>query len=34
VRTLLVREPGDLMSDQGGGLPSLARIGKARSRSR
>ena len=33
VRTLLVREPGDLMSDQGGS-PSLARIGKARSRSR
>ena len=33
VQTLLVREPGDLMSDQGG-LPSLARIGKARSRSR
>jgi hypothetical protein len=33
VRTLLVREPGDLMLDQGGLLP-LARIGKARSRSR
>ncbi len=33
VRTLLVREPGDLMSDQGGS-PSLARTGKARSRSR
>ncbi|MEJ2116649.1 MAG: hypothetical protein P8Y36_01600 [Alphaproteobacteria bacterium] len=33
VRTLLVREPGGLMSDQGG-LPSLARIGKVRSRSR
>ena len=33
VRTLLVREPGDLMSGQGG-LPPLARIGKARSRSR
>jgi hypothetical protein len=33
VRTLLVREPGDLMSDQGGSL-SLARIGKARSQSR
>ena len=33
VRTLLAREPGDLMSDQGG-LPPLARIGKARSRSR
>ena len=33
VRTLLVREPGDLMSDQGGAL-SLARIGKARSQSR
>ena len=26
VQTLLVREPGDLMPDQGGGLPSLARI--------
>jgi hypothetical protein len=33
VRTLLAREPGDLMSDQGGS-PPLARIGKARSRSR
>ena len=33
VRTLLVREPGDLMLDQGGS-PPLARIGKARSRSR
>jgi hypothetical protein len=33
VRTLLVREPGDLMSDQGG-APPLARTGKARSRSR
>ncbi len=33
VRTLLARESGDLMPDQGG-LPSLARIGKARSRSR
>ncbi len=33
VRTLLVREPGDLMPDQGG-LLSLARTGKARSRSR
>ena len=33
VRTLLVREPGDLMPGQGG-LPSLARIGKARSQSR
>jgi len=33
VRTLLARESGDLMSDQGG-LPSLARTGKARSRSR
>ncbi len=33
VQTLLVREPGDLMLDQGGS-PSLARIGKARSRSR
>ena len=33
VRTLLVREPGDLMLDQGGS-PLLARTGKARSRSR
>ena len=33
VRTLLVREPGDLMPDQSG-LPPLARTGKARSRSR
>jgi hypothetical protein len=33
VRTLLVREPGDLGIGQDG-LPSLARIGKARSRSR
>ena len=33
VQTLLVREPGDLMSDQGG-APPLARTGKARSRSR
>ena len=33
VQTLLVREPGDLMSGQGG-LPLLVRIGKARSRSR
>jgi len=33
VRTLLVREPGDLMSGQGG-APPLVRIGKARSRSR
>jgi hypothetical protein len=33
VQTLLVREPGDLMPDQGGS-PPLARIGKARSRSR
>ena len=33
VWTLLVREPGDLMPDQDG-PPSLARIGKARSRSR
>ena len=33
VRTLLAREPGGLMSDQGGSQP-LARIGKARSRSR
>ncbi len=33
VRTLLVREPGDLMLDQGGS-PLLTRIGKARSRSR
>jgi hypothetical protein len=33
VQTLLVREPGDLMLDQGGS-PPLARTGKARSRSR
>ena len=33
VRTLLVREPGDLMLDQGGS-PPVARTGKARSRSR
>ena len=33
VRTLFVREPRDLMVDQGG-MPSLTRIGKARSRSR
>ena len=33
VRTLLVREPGDLMSGQSG-APLLVRIGKARSRSR
>ena len=33
VRTLLAREPGDLMLDQGGS-PLLARTGKARSRSR
>ena len=33
VRTLFVREPRDLMVDQDG-MPSLARIGKARSRSR
>jgi len=33
VRTLLEREPRDLTADQDG-LPSLARIGKARSRSR
>jgi hypothetical protein len=32
VRTLLAREPGDLMSGQGGS--PLARTGKARSRSR
>ena len=32
VRTLLAREPGDLMPDQGGS-PPLARTGKARSRS-
>jgi len=34
VRTLLAREPGDLASGQGGRHPPLARIGKARSRSR
>ena len=33
VRTLLVREPGDLMSGQGG-VPPVVRTGKARSRSR
>ena len=33
VRTLLVREPGDLMSGQSG-APPLVRTGKARSRSR
>ncbi|MGR8965716.1 hypothetical protein [Rhizobium changzhiense] len=33
VRTLLVREPGDLMVGQGGMLP-LVRTGKAKSRSR
>ena len=33
VRTLLEREPRDLTADQDGS-PSLARIGKARSRSR
>ena len=33
VRTLLAREPGDLMPDQSG-PPPLARTGKARSRSR
>jgi hypothetical protein len=33
VQTLLVREPGDLASDQSG-APLLVRIGKARSRSR
>jgi hypothetical protein len=33
VRTLFVREPRDLTVDQDG-LPSRARIGKARSRSR
>ena len=33
VRTLLAREPGYLTSDQGG-VPSLVRIGKARSRIR
>jgi hypothetical protein len=33
VRTLLGREPGDLMPGQDG-MPSLVRSGKARSRSR
>jgi hypothetical protein len=33
VWTLLAREPGDLTPDLGG-MPSLVRIGKARSRSR
>src|SRR5271168_2782867 len=34
VRTLLVREPGDLASDRGRQVPPSARIGKVRSRSR
>ena len=34
VRTLLVREPGDLQSDRGCQYRPTARIGKARSRSR
>jgi hypothetical protein len=34
VRTLLVREPGDLQSDRGRLYRPTARIGKARSRSR
>ena len=34
VRTLLVREPGDLLSDRLGRYGRAARIGKARSRSR
>ena len=34
VRTLLVREPGDLQLDPPGGFPWVVRIGKARSRSR
>ena len=34
VRTLLVREPGDLWSDRGCQYWPAARIGKARSRSR
>ena len=33
-RTLLAREPGDLVVDQGGRCSALARTGKARSRSR
>jgi hypothetical protein len=33
VRTLLVREPGDLQSDRRRLYQSTARIGKARSRS-
>ena len=34
VRTLFVREPGDLASGQGRHVLALVRIGKARSRSR
>ena len=34
VRTLLVREPGDLQSDHRAQYGSVARIGKAKSRSR
>jgi hypothetical protein len=34
VRTLLAREPGDLQSDRGCEHRPMARIGKARSRSR
>ena len=34
VRTLLVREPGDLQSDRQGLYGLVARIGKARSRNR
>ncbi len=34
VRTLFVREPGDLQSDRQGMYGLVARIGKARSRSR
>jgi hypothetical protein len=33
VQTLLVREPGELMTGQGG-LPPLVRVGKVRSQSR
>jgi hypothetical protein len=34
VRTLLVREPGDLRSDRRATCGPAARVGKARSRSR
>jgi hypothetical protein len=34
VQTLFEREPGELVIGQGGVVPSLVRVGKARSRSR